>query len=48
MKNINNYNQYLFENVFENIPFVSDVAVELDILESIIIWKKWNMEPYII
>ena len=36
MKNINNYNQYLFEQSIENIAFVSDVAIELDILESIV------------
>ena len=36
MKRINNYNQYLFESSLENIEIMSDIALELDILESIV------------
>ena len=36
MRNINNFNQHLFESILENIPMVSDIAIELDILESIV------------
>ena len=36
VRKINNYKQHIFESVFENIPMVSNIALELDILESIV------------
>jgi len=36
MRTMNNFHQHIFENYLENIEIPSDIALELDILESIV------------